>query len=215
MAALSALAEYPGRIESLFLNKEISEAGAYGVQFYALGVPITITIDDWLPVDKNEPSKTWYAQIGDDGALWPSIIEKAFAKFLGSYARQILGDAVDGISTLNGSPSIKINHREDSKEELWNMLQTYDSEHHRGMLIAATPGDTDAETNSSGLRQNHSYTVLGVRRLNSGQRVIKVRNPWGSETFTGTYSDSTISNSVLQELDHSEGDDGVFYMSLN
>ena len=54
MASLTAMAEYPERIESLFLNKEASANGIYAVQFYALGVPITITVDDKLPFDKSD-----------------------------------------------------------------------------------------------------------------------------------------------------------------
>jgi hypothetical protein len=42
MASMTALAEYPGRIEKMYLNKTISKAGIYGIQMYALGCPITI-----------------------------------------------------------------------------------------------------------------------------------------------------------------------------
>ena len=64
MASLTALAEDPERIKKLFLNKEASSAGVYAVQFYALGVPITITVDDFLPVDKNNEKSTWFASVG-------------------------------------------------------------------------------------------------------------------------------------------------------
>ena len=46
MVALSALAEYPERIENIFHNREISQAGFYAVNIYALGVPYTTYIDD-------------------------------------------------------------------------------------------------------------------------------------------------------------------------
>jgi len=143
MASLTAMAEYPERIENLFLNKEASVNGVYAVQFYALGVPITIMVDDKLPFDKSDQTSTWFARIGDDGSLWIPIIEKAFSKFHGNYSRLELGDSVDGISTLNGSPNESLKHNKSSKEEVWNMLLTYDSDKHKGMLIATTPGESD------------------------------------------------------------------------
>ena len=120
----------------------------YAVQFYALGVPITITVDDYLPVDTNNEKSTWFASIGEDGSIWAPIIEKAFAKFHGSYARTILGDAVEGIETLNGSPNMKIDHKKDSIEDLWKMLSTYDNVRNRGFMIAYTPGEDDVKTNA-------------------------------------------------------------------
>ena len=49
-AAASALAEVPGRMESVFLNTEVSANGIYGVNFYTLGVPHTVIVDDYLPL---------------------------------------------------------------------------------------------------------------------------------------------------------------------
>lgn len=94
------------------------------------------------------------------------------------------------------------------------MMSAYDTDANRGMLIAATPGESDQKTNAWGLRQNHAYTVLKVETLANGQRVIKMRNPWRSETFTGAYSDGKMNSNIREELDHTVGNDGVFYMSL-
>ena len=52
LAAATALAEVPGRIERIFLNNknEASPNGIYGVNLYSLGVPHTVIVDDWLPL---------------------------------------------------------------------------------------------------------------------------------------------------------------------
>ena len=47
--ALSALAEYPERIYNIFHNTEKNDKGVYGMNMYALGVPYTILVDDYLP----------------------------------------------------------------------------------------------------------------------------------------------------------------------
>jgi hypothetical protein len=50
LSSLTAMAEYEGRIEKIFLNKTLSKNGVYGVQMYALGVPVTVMVDDYLPL---------------------------------------------------------------------------------------------------------------------------------------------------------------------
>jgi hypothetical protein len=50
LSSVTALAEIPGRVEDVFYNKEKSAVGAYAVKLWALNVPITIMVDDRLPM---------------------------------------------------------------------------------------------------------------------------------------------------------------------
>ena len=50
LSAISALSEEAGRIERVFVNDEKSDRGIYAVNFYTLGVPHTVVIDDYLPL---------------------------------------------------------------------------------------------------------------------------------------------------------------------
>ena len=58
-------------------------------------------------------------------------------------------------------------------------------------------------TNEWGLVQNHAYTVLGVQ-VTAGRRMVKMRNPWGAETYEGEFSDKDTrwSDALLDEADH-------------
>lgn len=49
---------------------------------YALGVPYTEYVDDWIPTIWDKPL---FANLGKDGSVWASIVEKAFAKRYGNY----------------------------------------------------------------------------------------------------------------------------------
>jgi len=51
MAAASAVAEIPGRLEKSFVRPEDfdNQAGFFDVKLFILGVPITIRVDDYLP----------------------------------------------------------------------------------------------------------------------------------------------------------------------
>mmetsp|Transcript_3792 Transcript_3792/g.4356 ORF Transcript_3792/g.4356 Transcript_3792/m.4356 type:complete len:106 (+) Transcript_3792:283-600(+) len=55
LAGASAIAEFPGRMEKVFLTKDnaLNEQGVYAVQFWKLNVPHTVVIDDFLPLRTN------------------------------------------------------------------------------------------------------------------------------------------------------------------
>jgi len=57
-------------------------------------------------------------------------------------------------------------------------------------MIGTTPefGDDKPE---NGIAGHHSYTILSAIELSNGVRLLKVRNPWGSEVFKGRWSDSS------------------------
>ena len=114
MAAVSGVAEYPERIESVFHNTEISRNGVYALNIYALGMPHTVIIDDLLPFmpHPKDPSivKLAYAFLGSENALWGPLVEKALAKYTGNYWHIDGGVIYEGVSMLNGSPYEQIVH---------------------------------------------------------------------------------------------------------
>ena len=69
---------------------------------YALGIPITVTIDDFLPLMST--TATIYASVSRDGALWGPILEKAYAKLIGNYEALNGGLIGPGIETISGYP---------------------------------------------------------------------------------------------------------------
>ena len=71
---------------------------------YLLGMPITVIVDDYLPVEATDNQSTRYAQIPEDGALWGPILEKTFAKYLGNYEAIDAGVASHGIESMFGAP---------------------------------------------------------------------------------------------------------------
>ena len=52
LAAASAIAEHPGRMEKVFLNKDnaLNEQGVYAVKFWSMNVPLVVVVDDYLPL---------------------------------------------------------------------------------------------------------------------------------------------------------------------
>ena len=58
-----------------------------------------------------------------------------------------------------------------------------------------TAGDDHDYQNAVGLAMGHIYTVLGVKEIkdDSGNdvKLVKIRNPWGTEKYHDDYSDSS------------------------
>jgi len=58
--------------------------------------------------------------------------------------------------------------------------------------------------------------VIGCAEYGS-VKLVKIRNPWGSEGYTGDWSDksSKWDSSSRAALNHVEKDDGIFWMTLS
>ena len=89
IAAASAVAEVPGRLEKIFLNTDnkLNSAGIYAVNLYTLGVPHTVIVDDYFaeaPLGDGKVQMN-FANHGPDKSMWGAILEKAFAKSVGNY----------------------------------------------------------------------------------------------------------------------------------
>jgi len=90
LSALSAIAEFPSRIISLFITKKTTRAGAYCVRFTVKGLPKEVIIDDYFPCHEeqddegNEELELIFSR--PKGAeLWVLLLEKAWAKLYGDY----------------------------------------------------------------------------------------------------------------------------------
>ena len=89
------------------------------------------------------------------------------------------------------------------------------------MITAGTPSSAggDRDRSAVGIAQGHAYSVLSAHIVTDSQnqvkRLIRVRNPWGSEDYEGPYSDSdsTKWDPTLQAaVEYVDADDGAFYI---
>lgn len=206
-------------METAFLNKEnyLNEAGIYAFNFYSLGVPHTVVIDDYLPVRQlsNGHYKTLFAEIGDDNSLWGAMIEKAFAKYWGNYGHIVSGSSNTAMKTLIGSPFKTIKTDQKTVDELWDWIHKYANTDH--MLTAGSRGASDDDKNEHGLVENHAYTLLKSVQLSTGERLVQLRNPWGRDSFHGDWSDksSKWNDSLAKEAGLKvDQEDGLIFMSV-
>ena len=227
LAAASALsATHPDLIQQVFINgktNQLNRQGLYFMNFWSLGVPSTIFVDDFLPLRKvagtNGGYQAFFARLPADGSMWPLFLEKAFAKHHGNYSHIEIGDPSSAVMALTGAPAQLHFHDEDNTmEQIWTKLQKHFA---AGDIVntGSAPG-SDTTTDESGLPQGHAYTVLDVLKLSNGVRLVKVRNPWGAgkETlYKGAWgnNDNKWTDQLLREAGHkNQKDKGIFHMTI-
>ena len=113
MASIAAIAEYPERIDKIFITEEVNEAGCYAVQFYINGEMRTVVVDDYFPFDAgadrwafSQSSKT----SDRHNEIWVLILEKAWAKIFGNYQRIEAGSSGEAMYPLTGCPQFSYMH---------------------------------------------------------------------------------------------------------
>ena len=75
-------------------------------------------------------------------------------------------------------------------DTLWSLLLLHDKNNE--MMFFNTPiFSNGAEKNGCGLSTGHSYVVLSAKNMSNGARLVKLRNPWGEESYSCAYSDES------------------------
>lgn len=188
LAAAAALAEHGSRIEKVFSGQGKSNNGMYVFEFFLLGEPKYVVVDDRLPIMDAGQGYSWgstgtrYAPFmsgpSDNGAWWLPILEKGISKFTKTYADMNGGNEWEALRAFTGMPVRNYRSSSFTNDALYNKIKLADEKHY-----VMTAG---CHYSQHGLVSGHAYTMLGV---NDATNRIVVRNPWGSERYTGPGSD--------------------------
>jgi len=185
----------PGALEELFVTDTINTAGAYTVKFYVQGMPAYVTVDDWIPVTgTGSDAKPVYASSMHEGEIWPMIMEKAWAKLVGSY------EAIEGgsnwwtMTQMTNDPVERVMFRDFESNDLG-----YTSENEKGLALWEKLKFWNAKeymmftgTDKKSYIKNHAFTLLQAVELDMAgtpTKMLQLRNPWkGDDGWTGDYS---------------------------
>ena len=144
VAALASAAEHPACIRRALVTREANTRGKYCVRLFdgQKDKWVTVTVDDRIPVNAASMEAVYMKKVGNQ--MWAILIEKAFAKFCGSYEaldrgltawawRAITGDYVFSLkSVAEGAKWEKLefrNNKKDTKNKraagLWRTEEIY------------------------------------------------------------------------------------------
>lgn len=219
-------------IRNLFINHVTSDGnitfetnvGAYCVRIYKRGIWIPVIVDDLLPVlrdDEWDRANQGFAgaHVNQGYAIWASLIEKAFAKYNGSYSKLERGFVHHALEDLTGCETVCMSLRPASrgigKRALWDQLVRFCS---FGFILGAGTGAAtvaDKEIQDMGIVFDAAYTIQDALAVDH-HFVVKLRHPPGDhKSWKGDWSDDSILwNHRYRHLLRIEEDD-IFFMSFD
>ena len=216
LSAVASLCKYPELIEKLFLIKAKSNEHCYGCYYRINGIWKLVIVDDYIPC-----YGTWgknFAFTSTNGnELWVILLEKAWAKLNGCYARVIGGEAHEIYQMLTNTYSEKIKIKKGQEQEIWNKLS--EGEKKGFIMTAGTSGDTyNLDLEENGLVPGHAYTIVKVQEFSTSYgnvRLVNLRNPWGNGEWSGEWSDASSRwNLVSGGRPVTNKNEGTFWMSI-
>jgi hypothetical protein len=153
----------------------------------------------------------YFAQCSDPNETWLPLLEKAYSKAHGDYSAIEGGFVGEGIEDLTGGVTSEVfatdilDKDKFWREELLNVNKTF-------LFGCGQMGGIYGERR--GIQEKHAYSIMEAREID-GQRLLKLRNPWGRTEWTGGWSDGSEewTPEWMQKLNHRFGDDGVFWIS--
>ncbi|KAK1659830.1 hypothetical protein BDP55DRAFT_732999 [Colletotrichum godetiae] len=248
MAALTALANVEGGIQRICVEYD-TRIGIYGFVFYRDGEWIYSIIDDKLYLKSpcwDSPSmqrdllqqidrenvehvyrKTYqtgskalfFAQCKDQNETWVPLIEKAYAKAHGDFASLAGGWIGEGLEDLSGGVTTEL--LTSDTLDIEGFWENEFSKVNEEFLFGCSTGLLDGGYGErNGISEGHAYVMMEARMLNSGERLIKLRNPWGEirkGVWEGPWSDGSKewTMEVQEELGHHPGNDSVFWINYD
>ncbi|XP_043773441.1 calpain-13 isoform X2 [Cervus elaphus] len=190
LAALGSLTQSPQYLQKILIDQSFSYqyAGIFRFRFWRCGQWVEVVIDDRLPVLNNE---YLFVKPRNKREFWPCLLEKAYAKFHGSYANLHYGYLPDALVDLTGGVVTNISLHL-SSSDLMTMVKTA-AEAGSLMTCGTLAGPTSESMRmANGLVSLHAYTVTGAEQIEYRRRweyLIRLWNPWGKIEWSGRWSD--------------------------
>ncbi|KAL1440201.1 hypothetical protein MTO96_010009 [Rhipicephalus appendiculatus] len=189
-------------------------AGIFHFRLWKANRWIDIVIDDRLPYREDEKTLAFVSSSASN-EFWSALLEKAYAKLHGGYAALVGGSGNEALGTFTGGLTEQLILEHPPK----NFLQIIQKALARKSLI--TCSIVESERGKKGLHAFHEYSVTGAAQVSVDgreERIIRIRNPWGSGEWKGAWSDKSkkwanVSEEKRQELGLVVKDDGEFWIS--
>ncbi|XP_039094365.1 calpain-13 [Hyaena hyaena] len=219
LAALGSLTQNPQHLQKILMDQSFSRhyAGIFRFRFWQCGQWVEVVVDDRLPVLNRE--YLFVQPCNNNQEFWPCLLEKAYAKFHGSYLNLHYGFLPDALVDLTGGVVTGIDLHS-FPSDLVMMVKT--AAKTGSLMTCGTPASPTGEARrmENGLVSQHAYTVTGAERIQyrrSWEDLIRLWNPWGKTEWRGRWGDGSPEwqeiHGQWKRLLYENKDDGEFWMS--
>ncbi|XP_071347487.1 calpain-10 isoform X2 [Trachinotus anak] len=175
--------------------------GFFQFCFWQQGHWTEVTIDDRLPCIN---SSLCFSRCHSPAAFWVALLEKAYAKFHGSYERLWAGQVSEALVDLTGGLAEHWSLGNLGSEEEQRPERDSDQVRRRRLDLnllypvkddcALSCSTHSSPGGASELGQYHALTVtewLDVKTVSGGEvRLLRIRNPWGRCCWGGAWVES-------------------------
>lgn len=173
-------------ISSCFYASELNSAGVMLVALYINGKREWVLVDDFLPAyASGTPAFVHSKQVGE---IWPCLLEKAWAKVHGTYARVESGQISIAAQHVLGIPGADWNLDRDTAEKVNQEIKKAANKNF--LMFASTYGDN---RNIHGLVGGHAYEIVKRFEINwegnANYELFMMRNPWGKAKYSGEWQE--------------------------
>lgn len=226
LAAVASLALTPKFLDRIVppdqgFDTAYSYCGAFRFRFWFFGEWKDVIVDDKLPTYKG---RLVHLHCSNNSEFWAALLEKAYAKFYGSYEQLLQGSTTRALQDLTGGivQSFGLSH-----QDRFLTFQVLNSAVPRSSLLIATiTQEKDGKRQlrlRNGLITQHAYSVTGlarVRGVNGEVPLVRLRNPWAKGEWTGPWSERSwewdgLSNRDKELLSVRVTNEGEFWMSFD
>uniref|UniRef100_A0AAV2IZ32 Calpain 12 n=1 Tax=Knipowitschia caucasica TaxID=637954 RepID=A0AAV2IZ32_KNICA len=222
LAALSCLTMHP----KLFVkvvppNQSLSEpyAGIFHFKFWQYGEWVEVVVDDRLPVRQG---RLLFSYSHTRNEFWSALVEKAYAKLMGSYGCLKGGNISEGMEDFTGGIAYSRPVLSRTPLVFWRLLTSALS---RGCLLScfieAKHYTEVGVVTKEGLIKGHAYAITDADKVQRGSDAVllyKLRNPWGFVEYKGPWSDKSkewdnVEEAEKKKLELKRTEDGEFWIS--
>ena len=216
MSILGSIADkWPEQIQNLFITKQVNANGCYALRLMINGHYTTMVLDDFVPYD-TESYQLIYAQKVTKN-IWPILIEKAFAKFNGSYEDIVMGSS-EFIKFLLPYPMHNDIRKfeESEKLEQWNLIKSKLTENWVITWKTFSENPKHSKYEKVGLNKEQDYFITNLYQPDKKNKILKLSNPLGIQNWKGKWWDEDSSwDDYFKEIFDFDGRlPGEFFISF-
>ncbi|XP_075923864.1 calpain-8-like [Petromyzon marinus] len=222
LAAMSSLTLEPALFEQVVPTGQDFGTGYCGIfrfRFWQYGRWLEVVVDDRLP---SRGKRLVYTRSSTRSEFWSALLEKAYAKLNGSYAALKAGKILEAMEDFTGG--VGESYRSDpATPKLWLCVTSALAGNAllAGFIKVASPAEV-GRVNECGLVLGHAYSILAMDKVSTqggSVRLVRLRNPWGRQEYTGAWSDKatewdSVEPQEQQRLKLKKSEDGEFWMSV-